>query len=193
MAKEPGKKLQKLAQLLFREAYQVNQKHPFTLSSGKKSPIFLDCARVFRTPRGSHLIGDIIYGRLLPSINLIGGPSTGADPIAAAVTNYRNQITPVSWFSVRKLPKQDGSWIEGPGDEDIGRVCAIEDVITTGISMINAIGRMFDEKMNVKQAIVIVDREEFGARNMVEHFCLANKVAFSSILRISEMEALSRG
>ena len=94
----------------------------------------------------------------------------GADPIAAAVAFHSaGTAHPVAWFSVRKAAKEHGAtrWLEGsarPGDA----VVVVEDVITSGGSLIEAVRKCYAEGLRVLRAVVLVDREEDGGRARVE-------------------------
>ena len=97
----------------------------------------------------------------------VGGPVTGADPIAGAVAALSHlRGRPVAGFSVRKEPKGHGLklWVEGRANlPDGARVAMVEDTVTTGGSLIRAIERVEANGLVVAQVIVVVDREE-GAR-----------------------------
>src|SRR5207244_179572 len=78
----------------------------------------------------------------------------GADPIAAAVAYHSARTArPVSWFSVRKTAKEHGArrWLEGSvtaGD----RVALVEDVITSGGSLVDALRKCGEEDLHVLAA-----------------------------------------
>ena len=116
------------------------------------------------------LIGALVHAAVPAGATAIGGPTMGADPIAAAVA-YHSAGTPhpIPWFSVRKTAKEHGArrWLEGsvePGD----RVVVVEDVITSGGSIIDAVRKCREEGLRVLRAVVLVDREEQGGRAAVE-------------------------
>ena len=80
----------------------------------------------------------------------------GADPLAHAIAI----VAGIEWFSVRKTPKGRGTnrRVEGA---DLGRgrsVLVVEDVVTTGSSMLEAIEAVRETGATVAAAAVIVDR-----------------------------------
>jgi orotate phosphoribosyltransferase len=65
---------------------------------------------------------------------------------------------------VRNTPKEYGTRnrIEG-AYEDGERVCLIEDVVTSGGALLEAVSALRDAGLTVQTAICVVDREEGGA------------------------------
>ena len=94
-----------------------------------------------------------------------------ADPIANALSVISYQKgKPIKSFIVRKDIKDHGtkSAIEGnvgPGE----KVVIIDDVITTGGSTITAIEQARKEKLSVEMVITLIDREEGGLENILQH------------------------
>jgi len=89
----------------------------------------------------------------------------GADPIVAAVALVSHlDGNPIPAFMVRTQPKKHGTqrYIERhlqPG----GTVAIVDDVITTGGSILRAIEAVEAEGCRVGQVVVLVDRNEDGA------------------------------
>jgi orotate phosphoribosyltransferase len=110
------------------------------------------------------LVGHLVFERLLPGIDVVGGLTFGADPIAvstAFVSELRQR--PVRAISIRKARKEHGTmrWIEG--DVQAGEsVAIVEDVVTTGGSTLRAVERAREEGLRVVQVIALVDRQEGG-------------------------------
>ncbi|MFH0827411.1 MAG: orotate phosphoribosyltransferase [Candidatus Omnitrophota bacterium] len=159
----------KLLILLEKEALKRGE---FVLSSGKKSSYYLDGRVITLTPEGAFLVASIILelikGR---GVDAIGGPTLGADPIVGAVAalGHIKQI-PLKTFIVRKTTKEHGTGrqIEGPALAKNSKVILVDDVATTGGSLIEAKQALEKEGIDVKTAIVIVDREEGASRNLAE-------------------------
>lgn len=142
-----------------------------TLSSGKKSHYYVDGRLVTLSADGAYAIGRALLEELKDeSVDAIGGPTMGADPIATA-TAVISQIEgrPISAFIVRKEPKKHGRgrWIEGPPLSDGARVVIVDDVATTGISLIKAATAVEETGAKVVRIITLVDRQE-GAREAIE-------------------------
>ena len=138
-----------------------------TLASGKKSHFYIDGKQVTLDPQGILLVGKVILSMLHGmKTDAIGGPTLGADPIATAVSLLSSQTGhPVKAFIVRKEAKKHGmqKMIEGPPLAAGDRVVMVEDVVTTGGSVLNAIKEVEALGCQVIKVICLVDREQGGA------------------------------
>lgn len=149
----------------------------FTLASGKKSDLYVDCRVTTLDARGAVLVGRVLYDLLRSEtqkrglqIDALGGLTMGADPIALAVamsSSLAGDANPVQAFVVRKQAKEHGRGkrIEGnfaPGNT----VVAVDDVITTGESTLKAIEAIEAEGGKIAFALVLVDRQEGGRENI---------------------------
>ena len=170
-----GEAESKLLDLLVRRSYLYRPERPFVLASGKTSSIYIDCRTTTTFAEAMPLVGQVFFNRLKETgggvlIDAVGGLTLGADPIAAAVA-YHSAVagTPVSWFSVRKEPKQHGTaqWIEGSVEAG-ARVGVVDDVVTTGGSTVTAIQRCREYGLTVVAAVVLVDRGESDGRATIE-------------------------
>ncbi len=141
----------------------------FKLSSGKNSAYYIDLRLVpsfphqFRTMVKSlqNLISEKID---LDSFDYIASVPTSGLVIASALAI--ETVKPLIY--IRQKPKDygTGSLIEGKISEG-SRVILIDDVGTTGHSLLNAIKALKDAKIVVDSAFVIVNRLE-GARESLE-------------------------
>ena len=160
------------------------RKGEYTLSSGKKSDYYIDGKQVTLDPRGILLVGKTILGMVHGiSVDAVGGPTLGADPIAAAVALLSSQTgKPLKAFLVRKEEKKHGTQkrIEGPLLEAGDRVVVVEDVVTSGKSIMDAIREIEKLKGRVVKVICLVDREE-GAKDFLSAY------NFSPIFTKSEL------
>jgi orotate phosphoribosyltransferase len=159
-----------LLAILVRQSYLREPGRLFTLASGRQSEYYIECSLTTTFGPAMPLIGALVHAEMPADAVAIGGPTMGADPIAAAVA-YHSAATPhpVSWFSMRRTAKEHGArrWLEGsarPGD----RVVVVEDVITSGGSLLDAVRKCQEEQLTVRRAVVLVDREEQGGREAVE-------------------------
>ena len=143
------------------------KKGKFTLSSGKTSDYYLDGKQVTLDPQGILLLAKVVLGMLHGvQADAVGGPTLGADPIAAAVSLLSSQTgKPLKAFIVRKEEKKHGTGkrIEGPALEKGDRVVAVEDVVTSGKSVLEAIREIEKAGARVVKVICLVDREEGAA------------------------------
>jgi len=143
----------------------------FTLASGKQSDFYVDARQTTLNAQGAHLVAELILEQIDNTVQGVGGPVTGADPIAGAVALLSAQRgTPLHGFMVRKAPKGHGAnnWVEGRGNLPEGAsLCVVEDTVTTGGSLLRAVEKLEEIGYKVVQCITVVDREE-GARERIE-------------------------
>lgn len=177
--------LEKLIEMILKKSFQVSDSPTFKLASGKLSKYYINCKPTTLNPEGMHLIGNIIVDKISDiKIDAIGGPSSGANPIADAVSMISYQkgklIKP---FYVREKVKDHGIVNKIEGDICKGdRAIIVEDVITTGASILKAIKCAREEGLEVVGVIVLVDREEGGKEEILEQ---VDK--FDSIIKMSDL------
>jgi len=160
-----------LLRIIYEKGFKYSEEASFKLSSGKSSKFYIDCRVVTSIAKAKYLISHLMYKRIAAlDIDAIGGPETGAIPIADAVS-YVSYLegSEIKSFWIRKNPKGHGlkKWIEGDvkkGD----RVIIVDDVITTGKSTIEALRRSRDDELDVVKVIVLVDREEEDGKQNIE-------------------------
>jgi orotate phosphoribosyltransferase len=144
----------------------------FTLASGKQSTYYINSKKAIFNAEAVWLLGEMIY-QMTRTMNLqaIGGPEVGAIPMAtAAAMRYHEHGQSIEAFYVRKQAKGHGSkeMVEGivrPGDQ----VAIVEDVLTTGGSVLQAIREVERLGARIAAVICIVDRLE-GAREALDHY-----------------------
>lgn len=162
----------RLFEILARDAFF---KEKITLSSGKESNFYIDARRVTLSPEGAYLCAKIILELIKDDrIDAIGGPTLGADPIAGAIASLSFQMKkPVSTFIVRKAPKPYGKQqqVEGPLLRAGSRVAVIDDVATSGKSLIQSIDVLKQMGLEVVKAVCIVDRREGAYEALAEKKC----------------------
>jgi orotate phosphoribosyltransferase len=144
----------------------------FTLSSGKTSSYYLDCRTTTLDPRGALLIARLILQSIRSHdihADAIGGLTMGADPIAAAVAVVSEiEGRPLPAFIVRKEAKGHGTvrQIEGYDGKPGSRVIIVDDVCTTGDSILKAAEKAEQAGYRVAAAFCVVDREEGGTESI---------------------------
>lgn len=162
----------KLYNLLKKEVFV---KKRIRLSSGKISNYYLDVRKVSLNPAGIYYISHLIFKLIKDNkITAFGGPTLGADPIVSGVCliAHKNKKN-LKGFLIRKAPKKHGrqKLIEGallkPGD----KVAIVDDVATSGSSLIKSIEVLRAQKIKVTKAIVVVDRQEGAKENLARLNC----------------------
>jgi orotate phosphoribosyltransferase len=138
----------------------------FKLASGKTSSYYINSKQAIFASEAAWLLGDLLW-HLTKDLNVqaMGGLEVGAIPMAtAAAQRYHQEGRALEGFFVRKEAKGHGSQqrVEGvlrPGM----RVAVLDDVLTTGGSLLQALGEVEKAGGVVVAVICIVDRLE-GAR-----------------------------
>ncbi|MDP2922632.1 MAG: orotate phosphoribosyltransferase [Candidatus Omnitrophota bacterium] len=145
------------------------------LSSGKISNFYIDVRRVSLASQGVYLISNLVWGLIKEdNITAIGGPTLGADPIVAGVCMLAHKDKrELKGFLIRKTPKEHGrqQLIEGKELASGERVVIIDDVATSGSSLVKAVETLQKEKISVVKAIVVIDREEGAKENLAKVNC----------------------
>jgi orotate phosphoribosyltransferase len=141
----------------------------FKLSSGRRSPYLFQLRQTTMLPEGPALLGEVILEYMYQhSIECIGGLELGAVPLVSSVAVMSHiRASPISAFFVRKLAKEHGARERIDGHLRAGtEVLMVDDVATTGGSILKAIEGMDGHGSYVRRALVVVDREEGAARNL---------------------------
>jgi orotate phosphoribosyltransferase len=191
---------QRLLELLAEKSFRLGQ---FKLSSGASSDYYIDCRTTTLDAEGARLAGRVVLDAIRThgwNPHAIGGMTLGADPIvvaAALLSAQQMQVrsSPVqpdlpAWringFLVRQAEKTHGTTqrIEGfcePG----ASVVIVDDVCTTGASMVGAIEAARGAGMKVVGVLCLVEREEAGGRANVER--AAHPAPFVAVFKASEI------
>ena len=135
---------------------KVFEEGEFTLASGKKSSYYVNMKKAITEPLILSTIAELISERIDDSTQKIAGPALGAVPIATAVSLESRKPL----LMIRKEKKGYGTskLIEGELNEG-DNVILVEDVTTTGGSLLKAINAIRDNGGIVQKAFVVVDRE----------------------------------
>jgi orotate phosphoribosyltransferase len=166
----------------------------FTLASGQTSPFYVDCRSLMAYPGSRRLVGHLAHDALTEvTIDCLGGLEIGAISIATTISDYCYGTIPQrDWrtFVVRKTAKDHGlgRLIEGAvhsGD----RALIVDDVLTSGGSLLKAIAAARQAGLVVSQALVIVDRKEQDGRARVEQ----EGVSLISLLTIDDLTQQQAG
>lgn len=160
----------------------------FKLSSGQTSDYYCDGKLASFSPKGSNLIADAILRELsaldeMPAA--IGGMDMGATPIVSVVACRSEQIgRPIPSFTVRKEAKAHGTKkrIEGLLPEVPSTVVIVDDVVTSGGSIREAIQAVREHGHTVVLAISVLDRGSGGDDAMA-----SMGVPYQPLVRISEL------
>jgi orotate phosphoribosyltransferase len=141
----------------------------FTLASGRNATYFLDMKPTMLDPEGANLIADLVLEAIGPDkVDAVGGLAAGCIPIVTLVA-ARSFHTPhpISGFFVRKEPKGHGTNKLIDGNLRAGmRVVLVEDVTTTGGSVMRAVNEARGLGCTVERIVTVVDRLEGARENL---------------------------
>lgn len=146
----------------------------FTLVSGRRSRMYFNVKTTMMHPRGAALCARGLLEQLdALEVDYVGGLEMGAVPLLAVVAAFSAERggKPIPSFFVRKKPKQYGAQLLIEGLDDVyaaetltgRRVVLVDDVATSGGSILQAVDQIEAAGGRVTDAIVVLDREE-GAR-----------------------------
>ncbi|GLH08428.1 uncharacterized protein GBIM_13670 [Gryllus bimaculatus] len=141
----------------------------FKMKVGINSPVYFDLRVIVSYPKVmgslSRLLWEFSNSSLDPFDHICGVPYT-ALPIASIISVEAD----VPMLIRRKETKDYGTrkLIEGKFEEG-DRCLIIEDVVTSGSSILETFRDLKTEGLSVTEAIVVVDREQGGVQNLASH------------------------
>ncbi len=136
---------------------------PVQLASGEWSSHFIDGKEALGHWRDLRLACQAIFYAVVGAgldFDAVGGLTLGADALAVGVA----AVSDKNWFFVRKEPKGRGTrrWIEGTQIGPNHRVLLVDDVITTGGSILQAYDIVTATGAQIVAASTLVDRSDFA-------------------------------
>ncbi|WP_048205654.1 orotate phosphoribosyltransferase [Methanococcoides methylutens] len=138
----------------------------FTLASGKKSKYYIDIKKASSDPGTLKIIAKQAAALIKEmDIDIVGGVALGGVPIATAVSLETN----MPLLLIRKSAKEYGTGGRFVGEAEEGdRIILLEDVTTSGGSVLEAIGAIRDAGCIIDKVITVVDREDGATENLGE-------------------------
>ena len=167
----------------------------FTLKSGRQSPYFFN-AGLFQDGESLARLGEY-YAQALQasgvSYDVLFGPAYKGIPLVSATaiglsSHYQRNV---SYAYSRKEAKQHGEGGQLVGAELSGQVMIVDDIITAGTAIREAIDLIQAHGAKVAGVVVAIDRQEKGkgALSAIEEVQQEFKVPVLSIVKFSDIIA----
>ncbi len=164
-----------LRHLLATRTFKRDSIDGFLLASGRRSRIYFNVKTTMMHPQGAALCARGLLEKLKGlDADYIGGLEMGAVPLLSVVSAFSaEQGSPLPSFFVRKVPKLHGAQLLIEGMDDLSdeslrgkHVVLIDDVATSGGSILKAVDQVEAAGGTMTDAIVILDREEGAAERL---------------------------
>jgi len=150
----------------------------FVLTSGAVSDYYIDIKKASTNPTVLKKIAEAM-AEYVEGYDLLAGMELGAVPLITALSLETN----ISYVVIRKGKREHGTGkqIEG-GDVKNKHVLIIEDVTTSGESVVKTIQILRQNQAKVDEVLVVVDRES-GAEEKLQNL----DVSFIPLLSVSDI------
>lgn len=150
----------------------------FVLTSGAVSDYYIDIKKASTNPKILKKIAEMM-SEYAKGYDLIAGMELGAVPLVTALSLQTN----IPFVIIRKEKKEHGTvkQIEGY-DVKEKRVLVVEDVTTSGNSVVKTINIIRQNHGIVEEVLVVVDRESGAEKKLLDL-----GVSFIPILSVSEI------
>lgn len=162
-----------LRELLASRALRVAQPGEwFSLSTGRQSKFYFNCKPVTLSSDGASLVADAFLDKLkfFPEpVTAVGGRTLGADPIIGAMMmRALEHGQRLEGFYVREKQKSHGTKELIANAPPAGtKVVIVDDVVTTGKSVIEAIDAASAAGCVIIGVITLMDRQEDGGEENI--------------------------
>ena len=166
---------------LAKKIYDIsNIKGEFLLRSGVTSNEYFDKYLFEANPKILKGIAEHLKELLPSNFDQLAGLEMGGIPIATALSLSTNSQV----LFVRKKPKAYGTCKLAEGGEIDGKeLVIIEDVVTSGGAIIDAVKELRNRGAIVKHVVCVIDREGSGRQNIEKH-----GLKFNPLFTKSELE-----
>ncbi|MBU0497029.1 MAG: orotate phosphoribosyltransferase [Candidatus Thermoplasmatota archaeon] len=150
----------------------------FILTSGAVSDYYIDIKKASTHPTTLKIIAETM-APLTKGYDVLAGMELGAVPLVVALALETN----IPFVIIRKEKREHGTGkqIEGH-DIKNKKVLLIEDVTTSGGSVLKSIQILKDHTAQIDQVLTVVDRES-GARKKIESL----NITFTPLITISDI------
>ena len=151
-----------VAELLINiKSIKFSFKEPFTLTSGSKSPVYVDCRRIISFIKERNIIlkyANEYFNANQLNFDILAGGETAGIPYAAILSEQLQK----KMIYIRKQPKSFGKNQQIEGQFEKGeKAILIEDLATDGGSKITFVNAMLDAGLKVEHIFVIFHYDIF--------------------------------
>jgi orotate phosphoribosyltransferase len=150
----------------------------FILTSGATSDYYIDIKKASTNPKTLKKIAETM-AKYAEGYDIIAGMELGAVPLIVALSLETN----IPYVIIRKEKREHGTskQIEG-GTVKNKKILVVEDVTTSGKSVVKTLQILIKNHGTVDKVLVVVDRES-GARERIENL----DVEFIPLLSVSKI------
>ena len=186
------------------KAINFNFDDPYTLTSGKKSPVYVDCRKIISFTRERNQIISFAESYLTENnieFDILAGGETAGIPYASILAERLNK----PMIYIRKKPKKFGKRSQIEGDFKEKQKCIlIEDLATDGKSKVIFINAMRENGLQVNDTFVIFyydifekEKLELNKMGIKIHFLcswshILNEIKKIKILENKNIESLEK-
>ena len=186
------------------KAINFNFKSPYILTSGRKSPVYVDCRKIISFTKERNKIISFIQKYIIENdikFDLLAGGETAGIPYASFLADRLKK----PMIYIRKQPKGfgKGSQIEGDFKKN-QRSILIEDLATDGKSKMIFVNAMRKNKLRVNEAFVIFyygifkksEQELKKAKIKIHYLCtwkdILDEIKKQKIIERNNIESVER-
>ena len=193
---------EKLRTLLATRSFKRNEEQGFLLASGVRSRVYFNLKTTMLHPEGAKqcALGLLdVLDRL--DADYVAGLEMGAVPLLSVVAALSaDGSRPVAAVFVRKKPKDHGTALMIEGLDELGgeslagkRVALIDDVATSGGSILQAAAQIKAAGGEVRDAVVIVDRQQGAGAKLAAESLKLHTLFTAADLGVTERDLIPLG
>ncbi|MBJ27123.1 MAG: orotate phosphoribosyltransferase [Alphaproteobacteria bacterium] len=153
--------------ILDSKSFLIHTEKPFRLTSGLLAPFYINCRQILSHPQARGIIANGLANIIKPlNTNMVAGGVTAGVPYATMVADRLD----LPLVYVRGEPKEHGTGAQIEGGRVVGQqIVLVEDLVTTGKSIINFSKILRDEGAIIDNVVVMFTRPTDDAVSKIEN------------------------